>query len=616
MPVAAATREIWKDLVERTLKGAALDKLVVRSADALPIEPLYDASSIKSSSPLKPRGRWRVAQRLDHPDPQEASALAGSDASGGADEIVLSFAGAATARGFGLDASRPDRLDLVLADIDLGQTRLRLETAPFDGRPIAESMLGLVSRRALDAKALAIDFGLDPVGDMSRMGGLPLGWPDPSERFAGTVNLLRQNGFARRLARIDTRAAHEAAASEAQELAFALSTGVAYLRTLEAKGIGPGEARRLLSFLLVTDADEFLSIAKFRAMRRLWAKIEKACGLMPEPIELSAETAWRMMTRRDPYGNILRTTLAAFSAGIGGADSITVLPFTAAIGLPDAFARRVARNLQHVLIEESQLWRVADAAAGSGAFETLTEALAHKAWELFQEIEREGGIVESLGQGKLQRRIAAVRARRESEIARRKAPIIGVSQFALLSEAEVAVLAAPQPHASMRTYPIKDKCEPLPSIRFAEDFERSRDRADAYFARTGRRPRAFLANLGSAASFMPRRNFAKSLFEGGGIETVENERPATLIGIVEAFRNSGAPLVCLCSSDEVYMQQGADAARALREAGAAKLAIAGQERDLAGSLGEAARPDFFVFAGCDALALLGNVYDELFAPKG
>jgi len=407
---------------------------------------------------------------------------------------------------------------------------------------------------------------------------------------------------------------HEAAATEAQELAFALSTGVAYLRVLEAKGLTLDEARKALEFVLVTDADEFMSIAKLRAMRRLWAKLEKACGLEPEPIRLSAETAWRMMTRRDPYANILRATLAAFSAGIGSADSIAVLPFTAAIGLPDAFARRVARNLQHVLIEESQLWRVADAAAGSGAFESLTRALAQKGWALFQEIEREGGIVESLAAGKLQSRVAAVRAARENDIARRKVPITGVTQYALLSEAQVGVLPLLPGRQAARSHPLRMNCEALPSIRFSEPFERLRDRSDAYLARTGRRPTVFLANLGAAASFMPRRNFAKSLFEGGGIETVENEKPATLVGIVDAFRACGAPLACLCTSDEVYAQQGADAARALKEAGAAQLAVAGQECGLAEPL-RGAPVDFFVFSGCDALALLTKIHDDLFAAK-
>ena len=201
-------------------------------------------------------------------------------------------------------------------------------------------------------------------------------------------------------------------------------------------------ARRALSFLLVADADEFLTVAKLRALRRLWARVEQACGLEPKPIRLHAETAWRMTTRRDPWVNMLRTTVAAFSAGIGGADGVTVLPFTAALGLPDAFARRIARNTQLILLDESNLARVADPAAGRGGFEALTDALCEKAWGLFQEIEREGGILESLKGDKLQARIAAVRAQREKAVATRKEPITGTSEFPNINEAEVAVLHA------------------------------------------------------------------------------------------------------------------------------------------------------------------------------
>ena len=174
-------------------------------------------------------------------------------------------------------------------------------------------------------------------------------------------------GFAGPTARVDTRAYHEAGASEAQELAAALATGVAYLRALESAGIRSPRRARALSFLIVADADEFLTVAKLRALRRLWARVEEACGLAPEPIRLHAETAWRMATRRDPWVNLLRATIAAFSAGIGGADGVTVLPFTAALGLPDAFARRLARNTQLILLEESNLARVADPAAGAAA---------------------------------------------------------------------------------------------------------------------------------------------------------------------------------------------------------------------------------------------------------
>ncbi len=183
---------------------------------------------------------------------------------------------------------------------------------------------------------------------------------------------------------------HAAGGSEAQELAFALAAAVAYLRALEQGGIALDDARGFIYFRLAADQDQFLTIAKFRAVGKLWARIEEACGLAPRPTFVAAETAWRMMTKRDPHGNIVRGTIAALGAAVGGADAVTVLPFSAALGLPDAFARRIARNTQTILIEEANIHRVADPAAGSGAIEALTDALCDAAWKLFQEIEREG----------------------------------------------------------------------------------------------------------------------------------------------------------------------------------------------------------------------------------
>ncbi len=199
-------------------------------------------------------------------------------------------------------------------------------------------------------------------------------------------------------------------------------------------------ARGMIYFRLAADADEFLTIAKFRALRKLWARVEDACGLAPKPAYVAAETAWRMMTKRDPYVNMLRTTIAVTAAGVGGADSITVLPHTAALGLPDAFARRVARNTQLILLEESNLAKVADPAAGSGAIEDLTGKLCAAAWAQFQEIEKAGGAWAALERGLVQKNVAAVRAERQKAAARRKDALTGTSDFPNLHEKPAAVL--------------------------------------------------------------------------------------------------------------------------------------------------------------------------------
>ena len=198
-------------------------------------------------------------------------------------------------------------------------------------------MTEVVAKRKADPAALDIDFGLDPLGDMARTGRALLPWPELSARAGGTAKDLAAKGFAKaRYLRADGRAVHEAGGSEAQELAFVLAAGVAYLRLLEASGFTLDEARRRISFLLAADADEFLTIAKFRALRKLWARVEQASGLTPQPAFVSAETAWRMMTARDPYVNMLRTTIAVTAAGVGGADSVTALPFTSLWVCPTA----------------------------------------------------------------------------------------------------------------------------------------------------------------------------------------------------------------------------------------------------------------------------------------
>ncbi len=189
-------------------------------------------------------------------------------------------------------------------------------------------------------------------------------------------------GFAGPFLVADSRAVHAAGGSPAQELAFALAAAVSVLRLLEETGTPLGEARGLIAFRLAADADELATIAKFRALRIAWSRVEEACGLEPRGAYVQADSAWRMMTARDPYVNVMRGAAAAFSAGLGGADSVSVLPHTLAAGLPDSLARRLARNAQLILLRESNLGFVADPAAGAGAFEAMTHALCDKAWRV------------------------------------------------------------------------------------------------------------------------------------------------------------------------------------------------------------------------------------------
>jgi methylmalonyl-CoA mutase len=622
----AATREQWLKLVD-SVKGAGFaQKLVAHTYDGIRIEPLYEKAR-GAPQPLRSgEGRWRIAQRVDHPDPAAASDLAVGDLEGGADALTLVFPEAAAARGFGLDARTADALDRALRGVRLNLVQLRLD-AGHAGLDAAALVGELAGRRGHALADLDLDLGLDPIGAMAASGRLPDTWDRVAARSTETLSRLAARGFRGRAFLADGRPYHEAGAGEAQELAAVLATGVAYLRALEAGGHRFEAARDALSLLIVADPDEFLTVAKFRAVRRLWARVEEACGLPAKPLRLHAETAWRMTTRRDPWVNMLRAAVAVFSAGLGGADTVAALPFTAALGLPDAFARRMARNTQLILMEEANLWRVADPAAGAGGFEALTEALCDTAWRLFQEIEREGGIVASLKAGALQARIGAVRAERERAVATRQEPITGTSEFPDLREAPVNVLlpspswggagtqtamSAPSlggvaPAPLSPTLPRtgeEGRVAPLPSIRSAEPYERLRDASDAQLARTGARPKIFLANLGPPAAFTARATFAKNFFEAGGIEALGNEGFSSPEAVAKAFAASGARLACLCSSDEIYAHHAAPAAKALREAGARALYRVGRpdphvDRAVGGETA-------YLFAGCDALAILSD----------
>ncbi|OZA84259.1 MAG: methylmalonyl-CoA mutase, partial [Azorhizobium sp. 39-67-5] len=296
---------------------------------------------------------------------------------------------------------------------------------------------------------------------------------------------------------------------------------------------------------------------------------------------------------------LLRATVATFAAGVGGADSVTVLPFTQALGLPDAFARRLARNTQLVLLEESNLHRVADPSAGAGAMETQTEGLAAAAWQIFRAIEGKGGMAQALTTGWWQQQVAEVRARRAKDVATRKEPITGTSEFPLLGQAMPAVLA-PSPALPV---PVAGALAPH---RLAEPFEALRDAAEA------EAPTAFLATLGPLAAFTARATYARNLFEAGGIAAPVPEGFATLDDLIAAFAVSGARIACLCASDEIYAEQAESAARALKAAGAKAVWLAGRPGEHEAAW-RAAGVDGFLFAGCDVLDVLGTAQQQLSA---
>ncbi len=598
----ANTQADWRRAAEAALKGASLETLMSKTPDGVRVEPVYPPA--EGPRAVRPDGPWRIIARLDHPNADEANAQALDDLANGANGLQVVFSGALGAYGFGLgrfdSAALHKAFEGVRFDADAS---FELDLGP-DGPDPALHFGALIERSGAKPEACAVAFGLDPFA-ASAHGRFSADWSAHSKAYVDSALALRSKGFLGPLLTADARAVHAAGGTPAQELAFAFAAAVSLLRLVEGTGASLREARALIAFRLAADADELATLSKFRALRIAWSQIEEACGLEPRVAHVQAESAWRMMTARDPYVNVMRGAAAAFSAGLGGADSISVLPHTLAAGLPDSLARRLARNAQLILLRESNLGFVRDPAAGAGAFEALTQALCDKAWRLFQEIETKGGLASALANGAFQGHVAASAAALARNVGCLKAPITGVSAHADLAERSVEVAAgAPEREA------FAVAVGGLAPIRLAEPFEHLRDLSDGLLEDTGARPRVYLAALGPESRHRRRVQFMREWLEVGGFETIYDGETATAEEAVERLEASGAPLVCLCGTDEAYAGQAEIFAREFKASGVKGVALAGRPGDFERAW-RAAGVDEFIFAGGDAVAMLQSLYRRI-----
>ncbi|MEV5508472.1 methylmalonyl-CoA mutase small subunit [Streptomyces orinoci] len=603
-----ATREQWQRLVEGVLRKAgkdatgtaAEDALATALQDGLATRPLYTAEDAPPAAGYpglppfirgaRPEGTaltgWDIRQHHAHPDPRRANEAVLADLENGATSLWLTV---------GEGGLPVDGLPAALDGVYLDLAAIALD-AGAGFQAAADALLRLHDERQVPAEAATGTLGADPLGTLARTGTAA----DHTAAAQLALRCARQRPGLRALV-VDALPYHEAGASAAQELGCSLATGVAYLRELTAAGLSVEEACGQLEFRYAATADQFLTIATLRAARRLWSRIAEVSGAGPahRAQRQHAVTSRVMMTRRDPWVNMLRTTVACLGAGVGGADAVTVLPFDEALGLPDAFARRIARNTSAILLEESHLARVIDPAGGSWYVERLTDELAHAAWAWFQEIERAGGQRAALDSGLIGERLAATWRERSGRLATRREPITGVSEFPHLGEQLPDREPAPaRPSGG------------LPRVRRDEAYEALRARSDAHLAASGARPKVFIAALGPAAAHTARATFAANLFQAGGIEPVH--RPATVDAdsAAEAFAASGAAIACLCSSDPLYAEQAEAVATALKAAGARRVFLAGRPGERKESQLRAG-VDEFVFAGGDAVAVLTSVLDLL-----
>lgn len=483
------------------------------------------------------------------------------------------------------------------ADLDRVLQGVYLELAPVivaagaEFRSAAQAVLDLVGAPGDGGPAgLSIDLGADPL--TAALGGTPAPSLDDVVAVAGEATGRR--GV--RTITIDGPAFHDRGANAGWELAGVIAAGADYLRVLTQAGMGSADALRQISFRLVADDDQFMTIAKFRAARRLWARVAEVLTC-PDgaAVRVHAVTSAAMMTRRDPWVNMLRTTVAAFAAGVGGADTVEVRGFDSAIpggypGTHAGFSRRIARNTQLLLLEESHVGRVIDPAGGSWFVEDLTDTLARQAWSNFQSIEAGGGFRASLDY--VVEQIDVVAAQRADDIAHRRTAITGVNEYPNIGEPPLpATDSAPT------------------TVRYASAFEDLRDRSDEYLRRTGSRPKILLLPLGPLAEHNIRTTFATNLLASGGIEAV-NPGSVDAATVAAAVEQAGTPIVVMCGTDIRYRTEAAGVLAAARAAGCRSAYLAGPASAVA-DLPADQRPDGFLTARIDAVQELSELLTRL-----
>jgi methylmalonyl-CoA mutase len=586
------SRDEWRALVAGVLRRAGRDELpdpveealgvpVATGVSVLPLYTADDAADLPTSVGVPgvapfvrgaragtgpdrgEPGGWDIRQRHADPDVALTREAVATDLENGVSSLWLVLGEGAIPVGSLAD---------VLSDVLLDLAPVTVQ----GGTAAADAFLSLVEGRDLAPGGC---LGLDPLGAHAATGQPQdlSGLADVARRAAAHPGL--------RAVVVDGTVFADAGASVVEELGCSLAAGTAYLRALTEGGLTVDEAVAQLEFRYSASADQFTTIAALRAARRLWDRVGEVSGAAPDlrAQRQHAVTASVMTTKRDPWVNLLRTTVACFAAGVGGADVVTVQPFDAALGLPDAFSRRIARNTQSLLVEEGHLGRVLDPAGGSWYVESLTEQLAQAAWNWFTEIERAGGLAAALDSGLVGDRIAAAWATRAERLAHRSDALTGVSEFPNLGE------KLPTRKPSAWAPPSGG----LPRVRAAAEFEALRDAADA--AGT---PRVYLATIGPIARHTARTSFAGNLFQAGGIETPSGSG-------VDGLAEASTTVACICATDRDHAESAAALAADLRAAGATQVWLAGRPELSVDGV------DGYVFAGCDALDVLHRVHEQL-----
>ncbi|MFM9376032.1 methylmalonyl-CoA mutase family protein [Gordonia sp. VNK21] len=585
--------------------------LATHTRDGVTVRPLYTRKDERAENGLPGsfpfvRGAdpardvnlgWRVTERFGD-DPGQSAAEVNEallDAAGsGTSGLWLRVGGALAPADLGRVLAGV-YLDLLPVTLDAGSAGIEAARAYLEFRAGAPA-----APQAAEATAGTVhSLGLSPY--TAAYSGRP------SVPVAEATGLAADLPAGVRTFRVDGTDFAQSGASNSQELGLLVSAGLAHVRDLVAAGLTPAAALRQITFAVSVDDDQFAGIAKLRALRAMWSRVAEVLGGPEAGAAIThAVTDLAMLTQRDPWVNMLRSTIAAFGAGVGGADQVTVLGFDASLPADarttkSTFSRRIARNTQLLLLEESNIGRVLDPAGGSWYVESLTDDLAAAGWELFTRLDAAGGYQAALDDGIVAAEIEAALNVRDDDVAHRRQAVTGVSEFPNLGEPTLTGTAGTVEVATA-----------APNLaRVARRFEALRDRADAVTADAGARPSILLLPLGSVAEHNGRTTFVTNLLAAGGIAAV-NPGPVDADGVAALVAEHPGSIAVLCGTKARYQEDGPGVAAAARAAGIDHLLLAGPEREWPdGPSPAGSPPDGSLKAGIDAVTVLTELLDRL-----
>ncbi len=669
----AADPAAWRAAAEESLKGAPFEKkLLTRTPEGITLRPIYTKEDLKGGALAgtwpgldtlgrgNPPGPTRplVAQAIPFGLPAVFNEAARADIARGQDALMIrldaagrrgvdpSEAGTAEVATTGLSLACLEDMREALEGIDPERTRIFL-WAGATGLPLT----ALLAARSESWRGGVLG---DPLTEYVRRGDLPVALDDAYTEMAACASWSLEQGSRLRTIGVEASLWADAGASAVEETAFAVATAAEYLREMTAQGISVADFADQILFSFALGTDVLMQTAKIRAARILWSNILAACGVEPRPAHVHARSAHFHRSGLDPHTNMLRATVEGFAGCVAGVESLELSPFDATVRTPDAFSRRIARNIHVILAEECGFAATADAAGGSWAVETLTSELAAKAWALFQAVEAKGGMAAALREGFPQGLVAETRKGRLEALATRRKGLIGVNLFpnpaeeplgggettdaraihaeraariealrpTLLSKTERSVEAVRDAFASGATLgqvsealPRSAPCEPeiktIPSLRAPEGYEALRARAQREKARQGRAPQAWLANFGPPKQHKARADFAAGFLGAGGFEARQGEGAATPEGAAKAALKSKAPVVVICSTDETYPEIVPPFAKAVHAARPGTLILlAGYPKEHVAAFKAAGVHDF-IHLRADCLALLEALQNDL-----